>query len=105
MRPKIVLWFALALVICPLAVPDDASTTERLVGGLVSRVPANIVGAQTETGILAKVLKSVTGISIRDIERYDWKGDPNSIINNPCGAVCRDVGLDWKPPWAPKAKA
>jgi hypothetical protein len=96
---KKVVLIALALIVCPILMPDG-TFLQRLGGALVSRVAANTVGAQRETSVGAKVLKAVTGISILDIERYDWKGGPRSIVNDPCGAVCRDIGVDWKPPWA-----
>lgn len=51
----------------------------------VNIVDGNIKGASRESGELAKVLRVVTGISVRDIGRYGIFGGPNSIFRKPGG--------------------
>lgn len=48
-------------------------------------VDGNIKGTHRESGEVAKVLRAVTGISVRDIDRYGIFGGPNSIFRKPAG--------------------
>jgi hypothetical protein len=48
-------------------------------------VDANIRGSERESGELSKVLKSVTGISARDIDHFGLWGGSNSIFRKPFG--------------------
>ena len=45
----------------------------------------NIKASMGESGELAKVLRGVSGISIRDIEKYGVFGGPNSVMRKPFG--------------------
>lgn len=51
----------------------------------VTIVAGNVEGATRESGELAKVLRGITGISARDIDRYGIFGGPNSIFRKPFG--------------------
>ena len=51
----------------------------------VNIVDGNIKAASRESGELAKVLRGVSGISVRDIERHGIFGGPNSIFRKPFG--------------------
>jgi hypothetical protein len=48
-------------------------------------IVGNIEAARQESGELAKVLRTISGISIRDIERHGIFGGPNSILRKPFG--------------------
>lgn len=50
----------------------------------VKIVDGNIKGAAGESGEIAKVLRGVTGISIRDM-KYGIFGGPNSVFRKPFG--------------------
>lgn len=52
---------------------------------LIERIDANIMGAARESGFGAKVLKASTGISVKDIKKYDIWGGPNSFFRKPFG--------------------
>jgi hypothetical protein len=70
---------------------------------MLTRVPANVVGAQRERSLEAKVLKAATGWGLLDQHRYGVLGGPGSVLNDPCGTFCNAVfGVTWKPSWAPK---
>jgi hypothetical protein len=51
----------------------------------VKIVDANVKAAAGESGEVAKVVRGVTGISVRDIEKYGVFGGPNSIFRKPFG--------------------
>ena len=51
----------------------------------VNIVDGNIKAAARESGEVAKVLRGVTGISVRDIERHGIFGGPNSVFRKPFG--------------------
>ena len=51
----------------------------------VKVIDGNVTAAAGESGELAKVLRGVTGISIRDIEQYGVFGGPNSVFRKPFG--------------------
>ncbi len=88
-------------VIAGVPILPNVSVSENLSALLLSRVAANSAGAQREETLPAEMLKSVTGVSVLDIERYDWKGGPRSVINRPFGTLGPLLGIDWKPRWAP----
>jgi hypothetical protein len=100
-RLRKVAFIAAVLLTGAVAMPNT-SIPEKIGGVLLSRVPANIAGAQREKNIAAKLLKASTGWSMLDMERYGWRGGPGSIINDPCGTLCNAVfSVTWKPAWAP----
>ncbi|MER9669938.1 hypothetical protein [Mesorhizobium sp. M0203] len=51
----------------------------------VSIMDGNIKAIGRESGELAKVLRGISGISIRDIERYGILGGPGSVFHKPFG--------------------
>jgi hypothetical protein len=72
------------------AEPQEPSSTGSAIQSvpvafIVERVHANAQSAGRERGELAKVLGTLTGISVRDIEKYGLFGGPNSIFRKPFG--------------------
>ena len=45
----------------------------------------NVKGASRESGELDKVVRAVTGISVKDIRQYGIWGGPNSFFRKPLG--------------------
>jgi hypothetical protein len=51
----------------------------------VKIVDGNIRAASGERGEIDKVIRAVTGISVRDINKYGIFGGPNSVFRKPFG--------------------
>jgi hypothetical protein len=51
----------------------------------VKIVDGNILAASRERGEIDKVIRAITGISVRDINEYGFFGGPNSIFRKPFG--------------------
>lgn len=98
------LWVVVVIALSSIAgapISPGVTAWENISALLLARVAANSAGAQREKTLPAQILKSVSGVSELDIERYDWKRGPGSIINRPFGTLGPLIGIDWKPPWAP----
>lgn len=57
----------------------------KIIAAPVKIVDGNVKAAARESGEVAKVVRGVTGISIRDIEKYGLAGGPNSVLRKPFG--------------------
>jgi hypothetical protein len=57
----------------------------QIIAAPVKTIDGNVKAAAGESGELAKALRGVTGISIRDIEKYGPAGGPNSVLRKPFG--------------------
>ena len=55
---------------------------------LLNSVKGNIEGMKREDGDLDKVIRGVTGISIKDIKEQGILGGPCSFFRNPLGQGC-----------------
>jgi hypothetical protein len=51
---------------------------------LVKLIRQNFEAAQRERGAANQVIRATTGISVGDMERYGWKGGPNSEVRKIC---------------------
>jgi hypothetical protein len=59
----------------------------------VETIGANAQAAQRESGDIAKAARTISGISIADIENYGIVGGPNSELNKIKAFVERSLGI------------
>jgi len=52
---------------------------------VVKNVKANIEGSKRENGVVNKVIKGGTGVSVKDIKKHGVFGGSNSVFRKPFG--------------------
>jgi hypothetical protein len=73
-----------ALIAFAIDREDGVGPRGKIVSILASPVKildGNVKAAANESGEAAKVLGAVTGISVRDIQKYGIAGGPNSVLH------------------------
>lgn len=63
----------------------DAVVVQLLLESLAHNIEGNIDAAERESGELAKLVRALTGVSVRDIERYGICGGKNSELRKILG--------------------
>ena len=73
--------------------PDAGSPSEEVIKAIILQeaikiISRNIDASKKENGEIDKLIRAISGISVRDIERYGLCGGPNSEVRKNFGSLC-----------------
>ena len=76
----------------PASAPDGTPSEEMIKAILVQEAAKimlnNLEASKRESGEMAKLLRAIVGISVKDIESYGICGGPNSEVRKLFGSMC-----------------
>jgi hypothetical protein len=72
---------------------DTGGPSEEIIKAIILQeamklVSRNIDASKKENGEIDKLIRAISGISVRDIERYGLCGGPNSEVRKNFGSLC-----------------
>jgi hypothetical protein len=68
--------------------PSEEMIKAILVQEAVKIMLNNLKASQRESGEMAKLLRAISGVSVKDIEQYGICGGPNSEVRKLFGSLC-----------------
>ena len=74
------------------AAPDEQSLIEAiLIAEAVKIMERNVEASGRESGEIDKLIRALSGVSIKDINKYGLCGGPNSEVRKLFGSLCNDI--------------
>jgi len=71
---------------------DEQSVIEAaLIAEAIKIMKRNVEASKRESGEIDKLVRAMSGISVKDIEKYGLCGGPNSEVRKLFGSLCNDI--------------